>query len=161
MLMPVPAMTPHSAPPPDDDVADAGRQPAFDGETARRRAAGAPLRGRHVAIVGNDHAAPSARIFERAATALGARVSHLRPSLLLSGGARDEAALRLLGTLYDAIDGIGLDAPQAQELQRLSGIPVFADLGGPASPLRQMLHSAEDEGELQGLVEAALINSLV
>jgi len=140
--------------------ADAGRGQASKGPDVAGRGGAQPLRGRHVAVAGADHGAASARLFERAATALGARVSHLRPGLLVSGHARDEAAARLLGTLYDAIDGVGMSAAQALELQRLSGIPVFADLGGPASPLRAQLTAADDEAQLQALVEAALVRSL-
>ena len=124
----------------------------------------APLKGRHVAIAAAGHDTPSARRFERAATALGARVSHIGPESLVLDDARLATTARILGSLYDAIDFIPMPAERADFLQRLAGVPVFADLGGELSPLRELLtpatDEAESEAELLALMEAVLLRAV-
>ncbi|HEY8975263.1 MAG TPA: hypothetical protein VIN75_13655 [Burkholderiaceae bacterium] len=123
-----------------------------------------PLKGRHVAIAAAGHDTPSARRFERAATALGARVSHIGPESLVLDDARLATTARILGSLYDAIDFIPMPAERADFLQRLAGVPVFADLGGELSPLRELLTPATDEAEaeaeLLALMEAVLLRAV-
>jgi len=124
----------------------------------------APLRGRHVAIAAETHDSPSARLFERAAATLGARVSHIRPDVLALDAPRQEVAARLLGSLYDAIDFIPLAPDRAQSLQHAAGVPIFADLGGDRSPLRALLpvdaESAEREAQLLALVQVMLVDAM-
>jgi len=124
----------------------------------------APLRGRHVAIAAERHDSPSARMFEQAATSLGARVSHIGAGALAVDGRRQSAAARILGNLYDAIDFIPLPPERAESLQAAAGVPVFADLGGERSPLRALLTATEDAGErdaqLLALVQAVLMQAM-
>jgi len=139
-------------------------------ERARRLRCGppeptlAPLKGRHVAIAAAGHDTPSARRFEQAAIALGARVSHIGPEALVLDDARLESTARILGSLYDAIDFIPMPPERAEFLQRIAGVPVFADLGGERSPLRALLtpaaDPAESEAELLALVEAVLVRAV-
>lgn len=129
-----------------------------------------PLKGRHVAISGADHQLPSAQLFERAAVGLGARVSHIGPDAMAFADGRSYTAARLLGSLYDAIDGVALQPARARELQDLAGVPVYSDLGGEASPLRALVPAvaaatpeagpaAEDDAMLC-LVQAVLVETL-
>ena len=123
----------------------------------------APLRGRHVAIASAGHDTPSARLFERAAASLGARVSHIGPDALALDDQRQETAARILGSLYDAIDFIPLPPERAESLQRAAGVPVFADLGGECSPLRGLLSTAdpaESEAELLSLMQVVLVRAM-
>ncbi|HEY9026796.1 MAG TPA: hypothetical protein VIP05_21060 [Burkholderiaceae bacterium] len=124
----------------------------------------APLKGRHVAIAAAGHDTASARRFERAATALGARVSHIGPEASVLDDTRLESTARILGSLYDAIDFIPMPPERAEFLQRIAGVPVFADLGGERSPLRALLSptadAAESEAELLALVEAVLLRAV-
>jgi ornithine carbamoyltransferase len=124
----------------------------------------APLKGRHVAIAAAAHDAPSARSFEKAATALGARVSHIGPEALVLDDTRLEATARILGSLYDAIDFIPMPAERASTLQRLAGVPVFADLGGEQSPLRALaatsMDAAGSEAWIVALIEAVLVRAV-
>jgi len=146
---------------------DAGRALV---ETARRlRAAlaaapAAPLRGRHVAIAADRHDKPSARLFERAATSLGARVSHIGAGALAVAPQRRDTAARLLGSLYDAIDFIPLPPERAESLQQAAGVPVFADLGGEHSPLLALVTAqaspADREAELLALMQAVLVDAM-
>lgn len=127
-----------------------------------------PLRGRHVAIAGDDHDTPSARLFERAATGLGARVSRIGSAMLLDGRERAHHAARMLGSLYDAVDVVPFAPAQARELQEIAGVPVYADLGGDAGPLQRLLPQFEgaqgagcppDETLLR-LVQAVLVETM-
>ena len=124
----------------------------------------APLRGRHVAIAAERHDTPSARLFERAASSLGARVSHIGPDALALDGQRQETAARILGSLYDAIDFIPLPPERAESLRDAAGVPIFADLGGERSPLLSLLMTpdepAEREAELLALMQAVLVDAM-
>ena len=140
--------------------------------TARRlslspeaEAPGLPLRGRHVAISGADHQSPSALLFERAAASLGARVSHIGPDALVLDDRRTVGAARLLGTLYDAVDCVALQPERAQLLQKLAGVPIYSDLGGNTSPLRELVPALEAESRgsadpMLCLVQAVLLEAL-
>lgn len=116
-----------------------------------------PLRGRHVAIAGDDHDAPSARLFERAAAGLGARVSRIGATALLEGPERAGHAARMLGSLYDAVDVVPFAPKQARELQEVAGVPVFADLGGDGGPLHRLLPAFEQTQPACGPAEDALL----
>jgi ornithine carbamoyltransferase len=124
----------------------------------------APLRGRHVAIAAERHDTPSACLFERAASSLGARVSHIGPDALALDPQRQETAARILGSLYDAIDFIPLPPERAESLRDAAGVPIFADLGGERSPLRALLttqdETAEREAELLALMQAVLVDAM-
>jgi ornithine carbamoyltransferase len=123
-----------------------------------------PLRGRHVAIAAERHDSPSARMFEQAATSLGARVSHIGAGAIAADSPRQGTAARILGNLYDAIDFIPLAPERAESLQAAAGVPVFADLGGERSPLRALLTATEDaderDAELLALVQAVLVQAM-
>ena len=136
--------------------------------TAREAGESLPLRGRHVAIPGDDHDAPSARLFERAAAGLGARVSRIGSAALLEGPERAGHAARMLGSLYDAVDVVSFAPAQARELQEAAGVPVYADLGGEGGPLRRLVPVFElaqpaccsvDETLLR-LVQAVLVETM-
>ncbi len=99
--------------------------------------AGAPLRGRNVALL--DEAAPEdgADSLRCAAVALGAQVSHLRPSdARISADEVDTATARLLGRLYDAVDCKALPPEVVAQVAREAGIPVFNGLGSARHPTR-------------------------
>ena len=150
--------------PPEADPASALVERARSLRAGPGDRATAPLKGRHVAIASAGHDTPSARRFERAAVALGARVSHMGPESLVLDDTRLEATARILGSLYDAIDFIPMPAERARFLQNIAGVPVFADLGGERSPLRALLTpatgAAESEAELLSLVEAVLVRAV-
>jgi len=127
-----------------------------------------PLSGRHVAIAGEDHDTPSARLFERAATGLGARVSRIGSAALLEGRERAHHAARMLGSLYDAVDVLPFAPEQARELQEVARVPVYADLGGDAGPLQRLLPafagvqpaSCLPDETLLRLVQAVLVETM-
>lgn len=113
----------------------------------RREAGRAPLRGRNLALLCEGEPDEAARALQRAAGELGAQVATLRTSDTCPDGRTvDQATVRLLGRLYDAIDCHGLGQPQVETIAREAGIPVFNGLGGRDRPARTL---AELVGALQ------------
>lgn len=120
-----------------------------------------PLRGMHVAVFSDDAQSEVARIFDQAATQLGARVSHLRPrpELLAAEG----ADMDVLARLYDAIEWEGLAPEAALRLQQRTGVPVFNGLADPGHPLARLLPcmpAPASPQDLLYLVQAVLIGSI-
>lgn len=116
------------------EVLDTARRLKTAGPQGR---AGAPLRGRNLALL--DDATPSEGVghLRSAALGLGAQVSHLRPSdARISAQAIDPATARMLGRLYDAIDCEDMPAERVADVARESGVPVFNGLGGRQHPTR-------------------------
>jgi ornithine carbamoyltransferase len=113
-------------------------------DTARRLKAAGPegtagtsLRGRNLALLNELPPADDTGSLRRAALALGAQVSHLRPSdARISPLATDTATARLLGRLYDAIDCEALPPDRVVDLAREAGVPVFNGLGSQQHPTR-------------------------
>lgn len=97
-----------------------------------------------------------ARRFRSAATALGARVAWMRPSL--SGDSSPElirSTSRVLGKLYDAIECQGSDAGVLEQMRNAAGIPVFDRLAaGDASQVQT------DGAERQLLLQAHLLQAV-
>ncbi len=93
---------------------------------------GAPvpmLRGKNLAVLCEDSDCPRLASFTQAAAALGAQVTHIRPSetLALSGDFAD-AVGGLLGLLYDAIECHDMPPDTLERLERITGKPVFNQL---------------------------------
>lgn len=114
-------------------------------------AAGAPLRGRNLALLCRDEPDEATLALQQAATALGAQVARLRASDACPDGKTiDQATVRLLGRLYDAIDCSGLDDAQVEAIAREAGVPVFNGLAAsdrPARPLALLLGALERSGK--------------
>ncbi|MCW5666722.1 MAG: hypothetical protein KIT35_23055 [Piscinibacter sp.] len=105
----------------------------------RHEPAQAPLRGRNLALLCDGEPDEAARALQRAAGELGAQVATLRASdTCPDGHTVDQATVRLLGRLYDAIDCHGLGEPQVEIIAREAGIPVFNGLGERDRPARSL-----------------------
>ena len=163
-----------------DGLAEADRRTLVQAAARLRRAArdGGPaplLAGRHVAIAAAEPSAcadadatAAEAVFERAARALGARVSRIAPDLLCDDGQADcqstcHAAARLIPRLYDAVDCHVGSAAHALALHREAGVPVYLALAGEAHPIRQLMAELEGEDEdavLVSLVQAVLVETL-
>lgn len=140
---------------------------------ARDGGAAAFLAGRHVAIAAAERsavadAAPAEGVFERAARALGARVSRIAPDLLCDDGQSNcqtacHAAARLIPRLYDAVDCHIGSAAHALALHRAAGVPVYLALAGATHPIRELMAELGDDdadAALTSLVQAVLIETL-
>ncbi len=139
---------------PDDERRRVSEVAASLAEAARAGQALQPLRGKNVAVLCEHAACPGFDIFSRAAMALGARVTHIRPSEALNSEVHlPETVGGLLGRLYDAIDCHGLAPDLLERLARTTGRPVFNALGcqGDGSSDRPA-----DEYTLQALLLSAL-----
>ena len=71
---------------------------------------GVPLKGKHMAVLGDRSAGTGSDVFTMAALGLGAQVTHIPPRTLRLTASGDMGdAGRILGRLYDAIecDGMG------------------------------------------------------
>jgi ornithine carbamoyltransferase len=115
-----------------------------------------PLRSKNIAVLCEQPDCPGLAHFSRAAAALGARVTQIRPSEAFTTppSHSPDAVGSLLGRLYDAIDCHGLAPEVVDRLARTTGKPVFNELGchknaGSRDPL-------PDEFTLQALLLSAL-----
>lgn len=116
------------------DVLDTARRLKAAGPDGR---AGAPLRGRNLALLDDTPPSEAVGNLRSAALGLGAQVSHLRPhDARISPQAIDTATARMLGRLYDAIDCEAMPPERVAEVARESGVPVFNGLGGRQHPTR-------------------------
>lgn len=116
------------------DVLDTARRLNAAGLDGR---SGASLRGRNLALLDDRPPPDAAGSLRRAALALGAQVSHLRPSdARISPQAIDTATARMLGRLYDAIDCEAMPVTRVADVAREAGVPVFNGLGGQRHPTR-------------------------
>jgi ornithine carbamoyltransferase len=87
------------------------------------------LRDKNVAVLCESDDCPGLDNFRRAAAALGARVTHIRPSDALATSIHGSDAVgNLLGRLYDAIDCHGVTPEVLDWLARTTGKPVFNEL---------------------------------
>jgi ornithine carbamoyltransferase len=88
------------------------------------------LRGKNLAVLCESADDPALLNMRRAAGALGAQVTHIRPSDALNPSSRSADSVgHLLGRLYDAIDCHGLSVATVEQLRRTTGCPVFNALG--------------------------------
>jgi ornithine carbamoyltransferase len=109
--------------------------------------AAAMLRGKNIAVMDAPGASSGADSLERAASALGARVTHLQSTGMPDNGAA-AATYRMLGRLYDAIDCVGMTPRQVERIEQEAGVPVFDGLWRPEHPARVI-------GELMEIEEHA------
>jgi len=111
----------------------------------------APLRGKNLALLSNDHSSAEAGAFLRAATELGAHVARVRATEPGEAGRRDPRDMAgLLGQLYDAIECQGLPEGELRQLDRDAGVPVFNGMASPTHPLHAiatLMALQEQQGE--------------
>lgn len=96
-----------------------------------------PLRGKNVAVMCESPDDRALHDFTSAATALGARVAHIRPSnsrITQPADTRETASV--LGRLYDAIECEGMPLAVVKDVERGAGRPVFNGLAEASHPLR-------------------------
>ena len=94
-----------------------------------------PLQGKKLGLVCAVADDDAARLFTRAANALGAQVALLRPHLsALSTSAEVQRTARVLGRLYDALDCIGMPHDLVLRIGADAGVPVFDGLASATHP---------------------------
>jgi len=123
------------------------------------------LRGKNLGMVCANEDGAEATLFRAAASALGATVSNVRPSLAESD---TRAGLlrtaRVLGRLYDGIECQGLAPSLVRQLGQGAGVPVFDGLASPrhaTARLASLLEGADPiERKRLLMVQAVLLFAL-
>lgn len=108
------------------------------------------LRGKNLGLLCEDktECSDDATLFRRAATELGAQVAHIRPSLSERSALPDiEAAARMLGRLYDAIECQCMPTPLVQRLRQHVDVPVFDGLASPRHPIAHVAELLDGDAE--------------
>ncbi len=116
------------------------------------------LRGKNIGLVCASDDAPDAIFFHRAASELGASVSHIRPGV--PAGNRLLPTARVLGRLYDAIECQGLAPSLVYQLGRDAGVPVFDGLARddhPTAPLARLLDGDDSPERKRLLILQAML----
>jgi ornithine carbamoyltransferase len=122
------------------------------------------LRGKNLGLLcaagvaDNDDAA----LFRRAATELGARVAYIRPSLSERSALPEfQAAARMLGRLYDAVECQCMPKDLVQRLRLHVDVPVFDGLASPSHPIAHVAELLDAETTLDDkrrfVLQAALL----
>ena len=104
-------------------------------------------------------------LFRRAATELGARVSHILPSLTEASPEQEELHTgRLLGRLYDAVECQGVPGPLVARLGDAAGIPIYAGLASATHPTAALAERLDPGvGPMESrrfLVQAMLLHTI-
>jgi ornithine carbamoyltransferase len=126
------------------------------------------LHGKILGLVCEAAEGVDARLFQDAATGLGARVTHILPGVSELGTADDDTlanTARVLGRLYDGIECQGLAPALVERLRRAAGVPVFDGLATalhPTAGVADLLSTTEPlETRRRLVVQAALLSSLL
>jgi ornithine carbamoyltransferase len=123
---------------------------------------GALLLGKNLGVLcGSDELEG---LFKGAAEALGARVSHIRPSLSEDsdpGVVRDTA--RMLARLYDAVECRGVPADLVRRLGAEADVPVYDGISSPAHPTAALAGMLQDQAAAtsrRSIVQALLLSTI-
>lgn len=102
------------------------------------------LRGKNLALMCDREDSPEAVLFRRAASALGARVSPIRPLAADADPQVVRDTARMLGRLYDAVECQGLPALLVQTIRAEAGVPVYDELSCLALPTETPVRALAD-----------------
>ncbi|HEX6704839.1 MAG TPA: ornithine carbamoyltransferase [Albitalea sp.] len=134
----------------------------------RAAKAGTPqplLKGKNLGLLcaaGDD---ADALLFRRAATELGAHVSHIRPSLSEASTAQEVMhTARLLGRLYDAVECQGMPPALVGRISQAAGVPIYGGLASAAHPTAQLAEELDGGSPCienrQFVLQAALLSHI-
>jgi len=122
---------------------------------------GCLMRGKNLGLMCDDEDSGEAALFRRAATALGARVSHIRPLPPDSDPKVVRDTARILGRLYDAVECQGLPFPLVQAIRANAGVPVYDAMSSLRQPAAHLVRGVlgDFEGDVASLTLQALLLS--
>ena len=123
------------------------------------------LRGKNLALMTEDADDPDARRFARAASELGAHVSHIKPSVSKLDTPRDvRHTVGMLGRLYDAVACEGEACAEVRKLRGEAGVPVYEGLGSDHHPTAALAEALDGGAPLEErrryVLQAVLVSSL-
>ena len=153
------------ATPPNNDAAAVLARARALHAAARAGMPALPLRGKNLGLLCDSADAHDGALFQRAASALGAQVAHVRPSLTEHSSAQEiQHTARLLGRLYDAIDCVGMAPGLVGKIGAGAGVPVFEGIASPRHPtagLADLLDAPLADDDRRCLViQAVLLGAL-
>ena len=126
------------------------------------------LRGMNLGLLCEGEDSEDSRLFERAATALGARVTHIVANIAELGAAGDNSlrkTARVLGRLYDGLECQGFAPALVQRLRRTSGIPVSDGLASPGHATAALANRLAGAAPMQAkrllILQGALLFALL
>jgi ornithine carbamoyltransferase len=123
------------------------------------------MNGKRLALLSPEKGDEGATAFVQAATALGAHVSFVQPSLDEASSASQVADLaRMLGQLYDAVECQHLPISLVQRIASSAGIPVFDGLATASHPTcalaAELNGDTSAEDKRRRILQAALLVSM-
>lgn len=134
-------------------------------EAARNGGSATLLRDKNLGLLCDDDSSSAARLFQRAASSLGARVAHLRPSLGAASSDREvRDTAQMLGRLYDAIECQGLPPELVARIGAAAQVPVYDGIALPGHPTTRLVERLDAGGVADArstLLQAVLLGTLV
>jgi len=123
------------------------------------------LRGKNLGLLCESQEAPDAALFRRAATELGARVSHIRPTLSDTSTPQEvQHTARLLGRLYDAVECQGMASSLVQRVGDDAGVPIYDGVASPQHPTAMLADQLGGDtpaaDNRRFVLQAVLINAI-
>lgn len=123
------------------------------------------LRGKNLGLLCATADDAEAVLFKRAASALGAHVAFLRPSLSEQSAPQEvQHTARVLGRLYVAVCCVGMTAGLVRRIAADAGVPVFEGIASPLHPTAPLAESldpgtAPDDNRCL-VIQAVLLSAL-
>jgi len=119
------------------------------------------LRGKNLCLMSATHDHPGVALLVQAATALGAHVARVPPSLSTTSSAEEvRHTARLLGRLYDGVACVGMPPELVRRISADAGVPVLDGISAPdhmVTRLAEQLGEDTPEHDNQRLVIQALL----
>lgn len=165
MHAPLPPPAPDTTAPWPRLLADALLAGALTLRAASSLTTRAILRGKRLALLCETEPDMDTDLFCRAARALGAEVSHVRPGFDEPAHAATlRETARTLGRLYDGIECRGLAPAVVAGVRRDAGVPVFDDFAGEGHPTARWAAALDGGESLDArrllIVQAVLVDAL-
>ena len=126
---------------------------------------GRALRGKNICLLSTPKDHPGAVLVLQAATALGAQVARVQPTLSEFSSADDVLhTARLLGRLYDAIACDGLPCELVRRIAASANVPVFDSIAAPDHLIARLADRLGDNAAAQDnqrlVIQALLLCTL-
>jgi len=123
------------------------------------------LRGKNLGLLCESQEAEDAALFRRAATELGARVSHIRPTLSDSSTPQEvQHTARMLGRLYDAVECQGMASSLVQRVGAEAGVPIYDGVASPQHPTAKLAEQLGGDTPVTDnrrfVLQAVLLNAI-
>ena len=104
------------------------------------------LRGKNLCLLSATHDYPGVALLLQAATALGAHVARIPPSLSASSSAEEiQHTARLLGRLYDGVACVGIAPELVRRIAADADVPVFDGVSAPDHLVARLAEQLGDD----------------